>query len=131
MEVEQLGPYLKAYWEGIKLRLEKGIYEPKPVRKVEIPKPGGGQRMLGIPTAMDRLINQAILQVLSPIWEPLFSENSYGSRPGRSAQDAVKKANSYQEEGLNIVVDLDLEKFFDKVNHARLMSKLMERTLRE
>jgi RNA-directed DNA polymerase len=112
MEVDQLQPYLKAHWEGIKQQLEKGIYHPKPVRKVEIPKPGGGKRMLGIPTALDRLINQAILQVLTPIWEPLFSENSYGFRPGRSAQDAVKKAQSYQEEGLKIVVDLDLEKFF-------------------
>lgn len=128
MEVEQLGPYLKANWEEIKLQLEKGIYHPQPVRKVEIPKPGGGKRMLGIPTALDRLINQAILQVLTPIWEPLFSENSYGFRPGRSAQDAVRKAQSYQDEGLKIVVDLDLEKFFDEVNHARLMSKIMERT---
>jgi RNA-directed DNA polymerase len=113
MQVDQLQPYLKVHWEGIKTQLEKGIYYPKPVRKVEIPKPGGaGKRMLGIPTALDRLINQAILQVLSPIWEPLFSENSYGFRPGRSAQDAVKKAQSYQDEGLKIVVDLDLEKFF-------------------
>jgi len=128
MEVDQLQPYLKANWERIKLQLEKGTYYPKPVRKVEIPKPGGGVRMLGIPTALDRLINQAILQVLSPIWEPLFSENSYGFRPGRSAQDAVKKAQSYQQEGLKIVVDLDLEKFFDEVNHARLMSRIMERT---
>jgi RNA-directed DNA polymerase len=128
MELDQLQPYLKANWERIKLQLEKGTYYPKPVRKVEIPKPGGGVRMLGIPTALDRLINQAILQVLSPIWEPLFSENSYGFRPGRSAQDAVKKAQSYQQEGLKIVVDLDLEKFFDEVNHARLMSRIMERT---
>lgn len=128
MEVEQLGSYLKAQWGRIKEQLEKGTYYPKPVRKVEIPKPGGGKRMLGIPTALDRLINQAILQALTPIWEPLFSENSYGFRPGRSAQDAVRKAQSYQEEGLKIVVDLDLEKFFDEVNHARLMSKIMERT---
>jgi RNA-directed DNA polymerase len=128
MEVDQLQPYLKANWDRVKLQLEKGTYYPKPVRKVEIPKPGGGGRMLGIPTALDRLINQAILQVLTPIWEPLFSENSYGFRPGRSAQDAVRKAQSYQDEGLKIVVDLDLEKFFDEVNHARLMSKIMERT---
>jgi RNA-directed DNA polymerase len=80
MEVEQLGPHLKANWDGIKQQLEKGIYHPKPVRKVEIPKPGGGKRMLGIPTALDRLINQAILQVLTPIWEPLFWESSYGRR---------------------------------------------------
>jgi RNA-directed DNA polymerase len=128
MEAAQLGPYLKVHWEGIKQQLERGIYHPKPVRKVEIPKPGGGKRMLGIPTAVDRLINQAILQVLTPIWEPLFSENSYGFRPGRSAREAVRKAQSFQEEGLQIVVDLDLEKFFDEVNHARLMSRIMERT---
>ena len=129
MEVDQLQAFLQANWEGIKVRLEKGVYYPKPVRKVEIPKPGGGgKRMLGIPTALDRLINQAVLQVLTPIWEPLFSENSYGFRPGRSAHQAVEKARSFQDEGLKIVVDLDLEKFFDEVNHARLMSRIMERT---
>jgi RNA-directed DNA polymerase len=128
MEVNQLRPYLKTNWETIKKRLETGTYEPQPVRKVEIPKPGGGQRMLGIPTVIDRLINQAVLQVLSPIWEPTFSEHSYGFRPGRSAADAVHKAQGYQNEGMRIVVDIDLSKFFDEVNHARLMSKLMERT---
>lgn len=128
MEAGQLQGYLKANWETIKTQLETGVYHPKPVRKVEIPKPGGGKRMLGIPTAVDRLINQAILQVLTPIWEPAFSEHSYGFRPGRSAADAVNKAQVYQNEGMKIVVDIDLSKFFDEVNHARLMSKLMERT---
>lgn len=129
MEVDQLQAFLQANWEGIKARLEQGVYHPKPVRKVEIPKPGGaGKRMLGIPTALDRLINQAILQVLTPIWEPLFSENSYGFRPGRSAHQAVEKARWFQDQGLKFVVDLDLEKFFDEVNHARLMSRIMKRT---
>jgi RNA-directed DNA polymerase len=132
MQVESLMPYLKTNWENIKAQLEQGIYSPKPVRKVEIPKPGGtGMRMLGIPTAVDRLINQAIQQVLSPIWEETFSEGSYGFRPGRSAVDAVKKAQSYQEEGLKVVVDIDLSKFFDEVNHSRLMSRIMERTTGE
>lgn len=128
MRVDELQGYLKSNWEIIKTQLETGSYHPKPVRKVEIPKPGGGKRMLGIPTAVDRLINQAILQVLSPIWEPTFSEHSYGFRPGRSAADAVQKAQGYQNEGMQIVVDIDLSKFFDEVNHARLMSKIMERT---
>jgi RNA-directed DNA polymerase len=129
MQVEGLMPYLKTNWENIRAQLEQGIYYPKPVRKVEIPKPGGaGMRMLGIPTVVDRLINQAIQQVLSPIWEETFSESSYGFRPGRSAADAVRKAQSYQEEGLKVVVDIDLSKFFDEVNHSRLMSRIMEGT---
>jgi len=129
MKVETLKPYLQTHWNLIKEQLEQGSYYPKPVRKVEIPKPGGGgMRMLGIPTAVDRLITQAIQQVLSPIWEETFSDGSYGFRPGRSAADAVKKAQTYQEEGLKIVVDIDLSKFFDEVNHSRLMSRLMERT---
>jgi hypothetical protein len=129
MQVEELKLYLKTNWEGIKERLEQGNYYPQAVRKVEIPKPGGaGKRMLGIPTAVDRLINQAIQQVLSPLWEETFSEGSYGFRPGRSAADAVRKAQSYQEEGLKVVVDIDLCKFFDEVNHSRLMSRIMERT---
>jgi hypothetical protein len=129
MQVEDLKPYLETNWNSIKERLEQGSYYPQAVRKVEIPKPGGaGMRMLGIPTAVDRLINQAIQQVLSPIWERTFSESSYGFRPGRSAADAVRKAQSYQEEGLKVVVDIDLSKFFDEVNHQRLMSRIMERT---
>ncbi len=128
MKMEALKPYLQANWSSIKELLEQGSYYPKPVRKVEIPKPGGGMRMLGIPTAVDRLITQATQQVLSPIWEDTFSDGSYGFRPGRSAADAIKKAQSYQEEGLKVVVDIDLSKFFDEVNHSRLMSRLMERT---
>ncbi len=128
MQVTELKVYLKTHWETIKTKLESGTYEPKPVRKVEIPKPGGGKRMLGIPTVLDRLINQALLQELSPIWEPTFSDHSYGFRPGRSAAGAVEKAQGYQNEGMRIVVDIDLSKFFDEVNHARLMSKIMERT---
>ena len=128
MEVPELKAYLQTNWETIKTQLEAGTYEPKPVRKVEIPKPGGGKQMLGIPTVVDRLINQAVLQILSPIWEPTFSDHSYGFRPGRSAADAVRKAQGYQNEGQRIVVDIDLSKFFDEVNHARLMSKIMERT---
>jgi RNA-directed DNA polymerase len=128
MRVEQLDGYLQTHWSGIRAKLETGTYHPQPVRKVEIPKPGGGKRMLGIPTAIDRLITQALLQVLTPIWEPTFSEHSYGFRPGRSAADAVLKAQAYQNEGHQIVVDIDLSKFFDEVNHARLKSKVMERT---
>jgi len=132
MKVEELKQYLQTNWHLIKEQLEKGIYVPKAVRKVEIPKAGGsGMRMLGIPTAVDRLITQAIQQVLSPIWEETFSDSSYGFRPGRSAADAVKKAQSYQQEGLKVVVDIDLSKFFDEVNHSRLMSRIMERTAGE
>jgi RNA-directed DNA polymerase len=129
MEVEALKAYLQTHWNLIKEQLEQGTYVPKPVRKVEIPKSGGtGMRMLGIPTAVDRLITQAIQQVLSLIWEETFSDNSYGFRPGRSASDGVRKAQSYQEDGLKIVVDIDLSKFFDEVNHSRLMSRIMDRT---
>lgn len=128
MGVDQLQAFLKTNWESIKSKLELGTYYPKPVRKVEIPKPGGGKRMLGIPTAVDRLITQALLQVLIPIWEPTFSDHSYGFRPGRSAADAVRKAQEYQNQGMEIVVDIDLSNFFDEVNHQRLMSRIMERT---
>ncbi|WP_256010474.1 group II intron reverse transcriptase/maturase [Desertivirga xinjiangensis] len=128
MKVEELPYYLKAHWVQLKSQLETGRYQPQSVRKVEILKPGGGKRMLGIPTVVDRLIQQAIHQVLSPLWEPNFSEHSYGFRPGRRASDGVNKARIYQEEGYRYVVDIDLSKFFDEVNHSRLMSRLMERT---
>jgi RNA-directed DNA polymerase len=127
MSVESLMPYLREKWPEIKEQLLKGQYKPKPVRKVEIPKPDGGRRQLGIPTVLDRLIQQAIHQILSPIFEPTFSENSYGFRPGRSAHQAVKQAREYQNEGKRWVVDMDLAKFFDEVNHDILMSKIAKR----
>jgi RNA-directed DNA polymerase len=128
MKVEELKSYLNTHWETIREKLEKGNYYPRAVRKVEIPKPCGGKRMLGIPTVVDRMIQQGIHQVLSPIWEPVFSQGSYGFRPGRSAADGVRQARAYQEEGFTTVVDIDLAKFFDEVNHARLMSRIMEKT---
>src|SRR5713101_449925 len=125
MTVEQLRAYLREHWPGIKAGLLAGDYQPSPVLKVEIPKPGGqGMRMLGIPTVVDRLIQQAVHQVLSPVFEPNFSESSYGFRPNRSAQQAVLKAREYVREGRRWVVDIDLEKFFDRVNHDILMSWL-------
>ena len=128
MTVGQLRAYLREHWLRIKEELLAGKYQPLPVRKVEIPKPGGkGMRMLGIPTVIDRLIQQALHQVLSPIFEPDFSESSYGFRPNRSAQQAVVKAREYVREGRRWVVDIDLEKFFDRVNHDVLMSRLARR----
>lgn len=128
MSVQELKPYILKHWPRIQSELERGIYRPRPVKKVEIPKPDGGVRMLGIPTVIDRFIQQALHQILSPIWELVFSDNSYGFRPGRSAADAVKKAKAYQDEGYKIVVDMDLSKFFDEVPHQRLMSRIMEKT---
>src|SRR5229473_8546535 len=128
MTVGQLRPYLREHWLRIKEELLAGKYHPLPVRKVEIPKPGGqGMRMLGIPTVVDRLIQQAVHQVLSPVFELSFSESSYGFRPNRSAQQAVVKAREYVREGRRWVVDIDLEKFFDRVNHDVLMSRLARR----
>lgn len=127
MTVEALKPYLKAHWPEIKQQLLDGCYRPQPVRKVEIPKPGGGVRMLGIPCVLDRLIQQALHQVLSPVFEPTFSAHSYGFRPGRSAAQAVQQARTYMEEGRRWVVDVDLEQFFDRVNHDILMSRVARR----
>lgn len=124
MTVEELPDHLRQHWLGIRAKLDKGCYVPSPVKRVEIPKPGGGVRALGIPTVLDRMIQQAIHQVLSPIFEPTFSPHSYGFRPGRSAQDAVKAARDYIEKGYAYVVDMDLAKFFDTVHHDRLMAKL-------
>ena len=127
MTVEQLKPYLQEHWARIKESLLNGTYQPQAVRCVEIPKPNGGVRQLGIPTVVDRLIQQALHQILSPIFEPGFSESSYGFRPGRSGQQAVAQAKAYVSEGRRRVVDLDLEKFFDRVNHDVLMSRLARR----
>lgn len=124
MAVSDLGDYLKAHWSGHKQALLDGTYQPQPVRKVEIPKPGGGVRQLGIPTVLDRLIQQALHQVLSPVFEPGFSESSYGFRPGRSAGQAVQQTREYVEAGHRWVVDIDLEAFFDRVNHDMLMARV-------
>ncbi|HHY66709.1 MAG TPA: group II intron reverse transcriptase/maturase [Alicyclobacillus sp.] len=124
---ENLREQIRAEWSRIREELLTGIYRPQPVRRVEIPKPGGGKRMLGIPTVMDRLIQQALLQVLTPIFDPQFSEASYGFRPGRRAHEAVKKARQYVEEGYEWAVDMDLEKFFDRVNHDILMARVVRK----
>ena len=113
MEVQDLSGYLKAHWLEVRAALESGTYRPSPVRRVEIPKPDGGVRQLGIPTVLDRLIQQAIAQVLTPMFEQVFSPHSYGFRPGRSAHQAVQKSQEYIREGHDWVVDIDLEKFFD------------------
>lgn len=124
LTVGELKAYLKTHWLEHKEALLNGRYQPQPVRKVEIPKSGGGVRQLGIPTVLDRLIQQALHQVLSPVFEPGFSEYSYGFRPGRSAGQAVQQARDYAESGNRWVVDIDLEKFFDRVNHDILMSRV-------
>jgi len=124
MEVQDLSGYLKAHWLEVRAALESGTYRPSPVRRVEIPKPDGGVRQLGIPTVLDRLIQQAIAQVLTPMFEQVFSPHSYGFRPGRSAHQAVQKSQEYIREGHDWVVDIDLEKFFDRVNHDMLMARV-------
>ena len=126
MEVGELRQHLVLNWEKIRAKLDEGEYEPSPVRRVTIPKPDGGERLLGIPTVQDRLIQQAINRVLIEEYDPKFSEYSYGFRPERSAHDAVRKAQEYIEGGKKWVVDMDLEKFFDTVNHDRLMSRLKQ-----
>jgi RNA-directed DNA polymerase len=127
MTVRQLKSYLKRCWPKIKQALLNGTYKPLPVRRKEIPKPTGGIRLLGIPIVVDRLIQQAMAQVLQGIWDPTFSDNSFGFRPGRSAHDALNRAKTYVEEGFRYIVDIDLEKFFDQVNHDKLMSRLSTR----
>jgi RNA-directed DNA polymerase len=124
MTVEELRPYLVKHWREVRQALDGGRYGPSPVRRVGIPKPDGGERQLGIPTVLDRFIQQAIAQALTPLFEPLFSPHSYGFRAGRSAHEAMKQAQAYVQEGYDWAVDVDLERFFDRVNHDMLMARV-------
>jgi group II intron reverse transcriptase/maturase len=126
MTTEELEEHLQANWQTLKDKLLKGTYVPSPVRRKEIEKPSGGTRMLGIPTVQDRFIQQMLLQVMTPIFDPNFSEHSYGFRPGRRAQDAVRAAQQYAQGGRDWVVDIDIAKFFDHVNHDILMGRIAE-----
>ena len=127
MTVDELPGHLRAHWPTLKAQLLAGTYQPQPVKRQPIPKPGGGVRTLGIPCVLDRFIQQAILQVLQPRFDPSFSEHSYGFRPGRRAHDAVCAAQRFIQAGRRWVVDVDLEKFFDRVNHDVLMGRLARR----
>lgn len=126
MKVEELPDHLREHWPSMREKLEAGTYQPSPVKRVEIPKPGGGVRLLGIPTVQDRHIQHAMHQALVEVYEATFSEHSYGYRPGRSAHDAVKAAREHIEAGYRWVVDIDLERFFDTVHHDRLMARMKE-----
>lgn len=124
MTTTQLRDHVRKHWESIRDKLLAGTYVPSPVRRVEIPKPNGGVRLLGIPTVLDRWIQQMLLQKLQPIFDPTFSASSFGFRPGRSAHDAVRAAQSYVQAGKDWVVDMDITKFFDRVNHDILMNRI-------
>jgi RNA-directed DNA polymerase len=127
MTIDATADHLREHWPIMREQLLRGSYQPKPVKRVEIPKPDGGVRKLGVPCVVDRLIQQALLQVLQKQWDPTFSEHSYGFRPGRSAHQAVAQSQRYVAEGYSYVVDIDLVKFFDRVNHDRLMARVAER----
>jgi RNA-directed DNA polymerase len=124
MTIDDAKDYLREHWPSIRDRLLEGTYQPQPVKRVAIPKPDGGIRELGVPCVVDRLIQQALLQVLQERWDPTFSEHSYGFRPGRSAHQAIAQAQRYIAEGYSYVVDIDLERFFDRVNHDSLMARV-------
>ena len=126
MEVKELDEYLSKHLDEIKEQIRNKKYSPKPVKRVEIPKPDGGVRNLGVPTVVDRFVQQAIAQVLTPIYEPKFSESSYGFRPDRCCEMAILKALEFMNDGYQWVVDIDLEKFFDNVNHDKLISLIMK-----
>src|SRR5215470_5613801 len=127
MSVDELAAYLKKHWPTIRAQLLEGTYKPQPVRRVEIPKASGGTRPLGIPTVLDRFIQQAVMQVLQADWDRTFSEASFGFRPKHSAHQAVERAQAYIASGHTVVVDIDLEKFFDRVNHDILMGLVAKR----
>ncbi len=126
MTVDELPDHLRTHWEEIRVKLDRGTYVPSPLKRIVIPKARGGERQLGVPTVLDRLIQQAMQQVLTGIFEPTFSEYSYGFRPNRDAHQAVEQARKYQSEGYEWVVDIDLANFFDTVNHDRLMERVKQ-----
>lgn len=126
MKTEELADHLREHWLSIRARLDAGVYQPSPVKRTTIPKDGGGKRQLGIPTVQDRFIQQAMSQILSDVFEPTFSDHSYGFRPNRSAHQAVQAARSYIDEGYTWVVDIDLAQFFDTVHHDRLMERVKQ-----